>query len=135
MYISNICWLHGNFHSTTTNSHTPLLCKHYSLCTSHLLGLGCRTNRLRFCLIGRICLLCSSPWRGRGAINSRFCSHLKITTNINCLITLSGFNVHTGTATKPYSIYPQTLKNSQSRCHCKKISNILLAVNLTQAEP
>jgi len=66
-------------------SHTTL-CKHHSLCTGHLLGLGCRTNCLRFCLVGRICFLCGSPWRRRGAIHSKFCSYLKTKTSINCLL-------------------------------------------------
>jgi hypothetical protein len=106
-------------------SHTSLS-KRYSLCTSHLLGLGCRTYCLRFCLVRRICFLCSSPWRRRGAIHSKFCSYLKHKTSVNCLITMSDWYLHSGTATKPYSTYPQTLKNSQSRCHCKKVRNKLL---------
>jgi hypothetical protein len=104
-----------------TLAHTTL-CKHYSLCTSHLLGLGCRTDCLRFCLVGCICFLRSSPWRRGGAIHGKFCSYLKTKTSANCLTTLSDFNLHTGTATKPYSTYPQAMKNSQSRCHCKKIA-------------
>lgn len=110
----------------------PTLRKHYSLCARHLLGLGCRTYCLRFCLVGCICFLRSSPWRRRGAIYSKFCSHLKMKTS--SIFLKKHWIILTCTLPKTPQHLPTDLKNPQWRwSHQKETRSNLLQQNYSTA--